>query len=163
MKLFRVAFLLFFSLSACLITSSCSVFNGGKPANEGANPASDQNGACSDPTRDPNKAVVQGRLLLNGKPYTQGVIYFSPTIKDKAGNDIIVGLDRQSLLRDYLDTNGNFKIWNIPPGKYGIVLDLITHGALLNYPDKEQTYIVDITKGQNLNLGDLNYSNLPTP
>lgn len=116
-----------------------------------------------EPTRDPEEATVQGRLLLNGKPYAHGIIYFSKVIQDKNGKDIVVGLDRTSSLNSDLNENGQFKIFNIPPGKYGIVLDLVSQGALLDVPGKKESLLVNVEKGKDINLGDLNYSNLPEP
>jgi len=151
MKFLRIFLVVMFLLSGC------SVISPGKSATPPSPSAS------SGPTQDPAKGAVQGRLLLNGKPYIHGIIYISPVIKDKSGEDIIVGLDRMSALSCPLDANGQFNVVNVPPGRYGIILDLVSHGALLDHPDKNTSYLIDVAKGKTTNLGDLNYTNLPNP
>jgi hypothetical protein len=113
-------------------------------------------------TQDPNLAVVHGKLLLLGKPYTEGQVYLSEVIKDNQGTELVVGFDRTSIIRGGLDSQGNFLIPNVPPGRFGVVLDLVSDAYLLMAPGKEDSFIIDVSAGQNLDLGTLDYPNLPS-
>lgn len=161
MKFIRILFLFTIFLGGCSATSNLPVPNA--TGNISYPVPSNTIPTIIDPTRDPEKSTVQGRLLLNGKPVTHGIIYFSRVIQDNTGKDIVVGLDRTSPLNSDLNKNGQFKVVNIPSGKYGIVFDLVSQGTLLDAPGKEESLLVNIVKGQDIDLGDLNYSNLPEP
>jgi hypothetical protein len=114
-----------------------------------------------EPTRDPGQAVVRGKLLLQGKPFTDGQVYLSDVIKGDQGTELVVGFDRTSIVRGELDKQGNFTIVNVPPGRYGVVLDMVSNAYLLMAPGKEESFIIDVTSGQDLDLGTMDYPNLP--
>ena len=166
MKLFRILLLSVILLSGCTakpVTVNPSAGSETTPDSDTASSNLNVVTPFPEPTRNPDLAVVQGHLLMKGKPFTQGIIYFSKVIQDNSGKDIVVGLDRTSPLNSDLSADGEFKVMNIPPGRYGIVLDLVSHGALLNIPGKKESYLIDVSKGQDLDLGDLNYTDLPVP
>lgn len=113
-------------------------------------------------TPDPSKAVVTGRLLLNGTPVTEGIIYLSEIISDNEGTEIVAGFSRESPLRGDMDSTGAFKVVNVLPGRYGVVYDLVSDAVLLNAPGKDESFIITVSEGEALDLGDLNYLVLPT-
>jgi hypothetical protein len=118
-------------------------------------------GLSPDPTQDPKLGIVHGKMLLLGKPYTEGQIYLSEVIKDNQGTELVVGFDRTSVIRGALDGSGSFAIKNVPPGRYGVVLDKVSNAFLLMKPGKDESFIIDVVEGQNLDLGTLDYPNLP--
>lgn len=113
------------------------------------------------PTRDPSLAMVTGRLLLNGNPVTDGIIYLSEIVRDDQQNELAVALDRTSKLSGVLDENGRFIIMNVPAGKYGFVYDLISEAFLLNAPDQDASFLIEVVSGEDKDLGDLDYPMLP--
>lgn len=114
------------------------------------------------PTVDPSLGQLRGRIMLKGQPFTTGVIYLAELIKDNEGNDIVARFARESPLRTIADKEGNFKFFNVPPGRYGVVYDDISTTVLLMAPDRDESLIVTINAGEEQDLGVLNYVALPS-
>lgn len=113
------------------------------------------------PTTDPRMGQIEGQMLVKGQPVTAGILYLSELIKDNTGRELVASFSRESRLRAYFDENGKFTFWNVPPGRYGVVYDLVSSAYLLMTIDGEASFIVTVTEGETLDLGILDYPNLP--
>lgn len=111
-------------------------------------------------TQDPALGSVKGTLILKGKPVTNVAIYLGGLITDDQGRELVAGYDRTSLLRAYTDENGNFIIYNVPEGRYGLILDLVTQAYLLDTPDGTQSVLLTVKNGETTELGTLEYQEL---
>lgn len=115
------------------------------------------------PTMDPQLGYASGRLLLNNKPVNGMTLDLAEVIVDKSGNDIVAGLDRVNSPSVVTDNQGRFAFINIKAGRYALILDLITSQFLLSYPGREDPIIIQVEVGKTVDLGDLNFSELPIP
>ncbi len=113
------------------------------------------------PTQDPNMGSVKGILLLKGKPVENVMIYLGGLVTDDKGRELVAGYDRSSSMRAYTDENGNFTVNNVPEGRYGLILDLVTQAYLMNMPDGDQSILLTVKKGETTDLGILDYQELP--
>jgi hypothetical protein len=84
-------------------------------------------------------------------------------MKDNNGNDIVAGLDLSKAETTTTGQDGSFTFVNVPLGRYALVLDIVNQQYLLSYPDKEEAIIMQVEAGKEINLGDLNYDELPLP
>jgi hypothetical protein len=112
-------------------------------------------------TQDPNLGAVKGTLMLRGKFVTNVSIYLGALITDDEGRELVAGYDRTSLMRATTDENGDFIVYNVPEGRYGLILDLVTQAYLLDTPDGSQSVLFTVKNGETLDLGTLDYQELP--
>lgn len=119
-------------------------------------------GASPDITPDPNLAIVKGVMLYNTKPMGGVILYLSEVIYDDKDNKW-VSFERQASTRTITNQLGEFRFDNISPGEFGLVLDAISTSYLLSTPDGKGEIIVDLSPGDVINLGVLDYNNLPIP
>lgn len=114
-----------------------------------------------DIAQNPNLGSVNGTLLLKGEPVVNISMYLGTIIADDSGRELVAGYDRTSLLRASTDENGIFIINNVPEGRYGLIVDLVTQAYLLDTPEGNQSIIFSVTNGRTTDLGILNYQELP--
>jgi hypothetical protein len=112
---------------------------------------------------DPQLGLVRGRLLRNNVPVSDVVLDLAEVMKDNTGKDIIAGLDRTKSPNTATDSQGTFVFINVQKGRYALILDIITNQFLLNYPGSEDAIIMQVEAGNEVNLGDLNFDDLPVP
>ncbi len=112
---------------------------------------------------DPQMGVIQGKLLRNNIAVPDVSLALATVMKDNNGNDIVAGLDLVTAETATTGQQGSFTFINVKPGRYALILDIVTHQFLLNYPDKENPIILQVEAGKEINLGDLNYNELPSP
>jgi hypothetical protein len=114
------------------------------------------------PTQDQSKGSLKGRLLLNNQPVSDVILSLAEVIRDSSGREMVVSYDPSSSPTTNTDSQGYFVFVNILPSKYGLILDTVIKSYLLHYPEEEDTQIlVTVDKGQELDLGDLDYDSLP--
>ena len=113
------------------------------------------------PTSDPQMGQLSGRLLMKGQPVTTGILYLGALIKDSNGTEIVASFSRESKVRSDVDQNGKFVFTNVPPGRYGMVYDLVTNAFLMKSPDRDESLIVNIKANESLDLGNLDYASFP--
>ncbi len=142
------------------------------PPVSGAYPAPQeptQGPALTDPavTPDPNQGVVRGVLMVRkggtAQPVASQTLYLAEILKDDAGVERAASVDRQTSPRTMTNAEGHFVFVNVPPGRYGLVLDTVVDSYLLNDPASGGSLLVETTAGQEVALGELVYDTLPIP
>lgn len=117
------------------------------------------------PTQDPALGAVKGVLQLKTstgiKPVDHVILYLAEVVRDTEGNERVVSMDRLNSPRAYTDTNGYFEFFNVPPSKYGLVLDTITNSYLLGHPVTGEDMLFEVKAGEVLDIGVLVYDLLP--
>lgn len=83
-------------------------------------------------------------------------IYLAELIKTKEGMQL-ASLSKDTAPTATLDTQGTFAFADVPPGRYGLMLDTPQGVVLLNQPDSGTDLIVEVQGGKVTNLGDLKY------
>lgn len=109
---------------------------------------------------DINSGIFVCQILINGNPAKEFNIYLSEVITDDSGKEIMTRFDRTSTLRSSPDKNGNFVILDVPPGRYGLIADYISHAISLENPNDKSTILISIEKNKLLDLGVLEFPNL---
>lgn len=112
------------------------------------------------PIPDPAKGNVSGTLLEKGKPIKEGMVCVARVVKDPSGNPVMAGYDRTTPNCGLLDQSGNFHIYNLEPMAYGLIYDRIANAFLMHKTDSEDSFLIDVTAGQTLDLGKLDYDRL---
>jgi len=112
-------------------------------------------------TQDPSLGTVKGVLLLNGEPLRDVTLYLGQIITDYQGRELVAGYDRTSLLRGNTNIKGEFTIYNVPVGRYGLILDLVTQAYLLDAPDGTQSILFSVGGSEITDLGVFDYKYLP--
>ncbi len=107
--------------------------------------------------------VVTGKVFrLPGQdntsiePLSRLHIYLAELIKTKEGMQL-ASLSKDTAPTATLDTQGTFAFADVPPGRYGLMLDTPQGVVLLNQPDSGTDLIVEVQGGKVTNLGDLKY------
>jgi hypothetical protein len=117
------------------------------------------------PTLAPGMGRVSGVLQVGTKedrqPAQNIILYLAETIKDSTGTDSVAALDRIRSPRTVSDDKGHFVFSNVPPGTYGLVIDLITTSYLLRQPDADKPLLIQVSAGEETDLGTLLYDSLP--
>lgn len=118
-------------------------------------------------TYAPNTGIVKGTILVqkNGSytPLKNQDLYITKALISPNGITGVAGLDVSHDPDFITDDQGHFAFYNIPPGKYVIILYLVTIAYLLDDPHQNAklTLLVDVKAGQTTDLGDLKYTQLP--
>jgi hypothetical protein len=116
-------------------------------------------------TPAPNAGSIKGVIYIeqNGKylPLKTTDLYLAKIMLSPSGVTGVAGLDVNSDPRASTDDKGAFLFQNIPAGKYGIILYLVTHAFLMDQTDKEASMIITVVAGKTTDLGDLKYKKFP--
>lgn len=116
-------------------------------------------------TINPTSGTITGRLLiLNSEkktPINDEILYLAEVIFDNEGKSSFASFDRINSPRTTTDSEGKFIFENIKPGKYGLVLDVITASYLLLKPGTTEPIIIEVTGGDIIDLGELTFEELP--
>jgi len=107
------------------------------------------------------KGAVIGVLKIGMQPAKNVRLYLAKTIKDNTGQDTFAALDRINSPTSLTDEQGRFEFYNISPGKYGLVIDVIKDSYLLLKPDSNEALLIDVSSGNQIDLGTLIYDSLP--
>ena len=118
-------------------------------------------------TLAPGMSRVSGVLQVGAKeaaqPAKNALLYLAETVKDSTGKDSFAALDRIHSPRTVADDQGRFVFSNVPPGNYGLILDVITNSYLLMKPGSEEALVIEVPAGKQIDLGTLLYDSLPLP
>lgn len=106
--------------------------------------------------------VVTGTILRTAdggsEPASEGyVIFLGNLLKNDQGVDGLVELDKITAPKAPVNALGEFVFVDVPPGRYGLMLELRSGTVLLNNPQDGGDLIVEVTGGQITDLGDLGY------
>ncbi len=118
-------------------------------------------------TLAPGMSRVSGVLQVGSKeraqPAKNALLYLAETVKDSTGGDSFAALDRIRSPKTIADDQGRFVFSNVPPGNYGLILDVIKNSYLLMKPGSEEALLIEVSAGKQVDLGTLLYDSLPLP
>ena len=111
--------------------------------------------------------AVTGVLLLQTEtgvqPVTDIKMALGESLVDDKGAERFVSYNAQLDPVSYTDSNGRFVFAEIKPGRYGLVLDLVVNQYLLHEADSSYTLLFEVVAGEVIDLGRLEYADLPLP
>lgn len=113
-------------------------------------------------TSSADMGTVTGRLsmTMGTEPANLGQlpVYLGKILKSSLGKDSLVELDKDVAPKAEPDGQGNFTFVNVPPGRYGLMLDTPRGPVLLNDQATGGDFIIEVQAGQTNDLGDLTYN-----
>lgn len=112
-------------------------------------------------TLAPGMGRVSGILQVGSQPAKNALLYLAETVKDSAGIDSFAAMDRIRSPKAVTDDQGRFVFSNVPPGNYGLILDVITNSYLLMKPGSQEALLIGMTADKQTDLGTLVYDSLP--
>ena len=121
--------------------------------------------ATSGPPPSPgvDTGVVTGRLLIDDQPATNVNLYLAGVMVDGMGVERVASFSRDESPTALVDAEGRFYFANVPPGKYGLILDAVLNAYLMHEPDSEEELLFVVEAGKVIDLGDLTYDSIPIP
>jgi hypothetical protein len=111
----------------------------------------------------PESGVVVGSIFVNGTPAQDLMLYLGEVMVDEKGQEMVASYDRSNSPRAYTNAEGQFVFSDIRPGRYGLILDTVLSSFLLFQPDAEKALLFDVKAGEQTEVGDMNYDELPIP
>jgi hypothetical protein len=154
-KLFRFLLVLIISL---LLLAACST-----KTTEPTNPPVQQPNQPT-VTADPKMGMVVGVLKLKGKPVPFVALGLADVLKDAQGLEVATSYDRSSAPQVDTEADGSFAFMNVKPGRYGLIYANEPETYLLlkpGDPDIQEAVLVTVTAGQKIDLGVLDFNDLP--
>jgi hypothetical protein len=111
----------------------------------------------------PGLGAVTGILLDNNTPRPNAIVYLADVITDEQGREMVASYDRSSSHRSDTDSLGRFVFINIPPGRYGLILDTVISAYLLHFPNEDVPLLFTVVADELEDIGELDYDDLPLP
>ena len=112
------------------------------------------------PTADPSLGRVQG-ALFEAKSPVQVSLYLAEIKADEEGTEVSARFSPPDSPRVETNPDGSFTFVNITPGRYALILYTGFAAYLVNIPDKEDPILFTVEAGKTVDLGELNYDDLP--
>ena len=110
---------------------------------------------------DSNTGIVTGVLLFKDgeitKPVSNVSMFLAEVLKDENGIPRVVSMNRTDSPRAATDIKGQFVFLNVPPGEFGLVLDIVIKAYLLPEPDSDTDLIITVESDKIIDLGSLQY------
>jgi hypothetical protein len=147
-----------FIILLAIFTPACNV------ANSGISPEAtsiSQNVPTIEIKVNEDTGFVTGTLEFleanDSKPVSNISLFLAEVLKDESGIPRVVSVNRADSPRAATDIKGQFVFSNIPPGEYGIVLDIVVKAYLLPEPGSDSDLLIQVEPGEIIDLGLLQY------
>jgi len=108
--------------------------------------------------------VVTGFLLADDppQPLNWAILYLGEVHVGDSGAPLMAAIDKQTAPRAQPDSTGQFSFVDVPPGRYALLVDLITSTVVLRQPSDGSDMLIDVAGGELTDLGELVYTELPS-
>jgi hypothetical protein len=128
---------------------------------EGGVPTADANPIVVPQPASDQVGVVTGAMFrIEGEqrvPVAGAILYLGTLLQNSEGVDAMVQLDRLNGPSTVTNSLGQFLFTDLPPERYGLWFDAIEGVLLLNDPESGGDFIIEVTGGEVVDLGDLAY------
>jgi len=121
-----------------------------------------------DPQTSATTGAATGRVFVNNaqgfRPVTNVLVALAEVITGDDGVERAAGYDPAVAPRNDIREDGTFVIDNVPPGRYGVILDAVTTSILIkDAANLDNSLVITIEAGQVTDLGVLVYETLALP
>ena len=117
------------------------------------------------PEVTPNETtgVVRGTILYQGRPVVGYNLYLADLVTDDQGVETTAVLRRTESPQAMLGVGGEFAFIEVPPQRYALMFYNGVGSFLLLNPNSaaEEAIIVEVAPGELIDLGELNFQDLP--
>lgn len=129
-----------------------------------SSPPAESAEATEIPAPSSSAGMVTGFLLSGDPPQgrDQSILFLGKVITSEDGSPVMASINKQSAPKAISEEGGKFVFVDVPPGRYALVLDLITSTVILRHPTRGEDLLIDVTEGEITDLGELVYSDLPS-
>lgn len=133
------------------------------PGGEPATPTIDTSPLVVPQPASDQVGVVTGTLYRvdatgQREPLRGATLYLGLIIRTADGTEAMAQMDRGSSPRAVTNGLGQFAFIDVPPERYGLMLDTIQGTLLLNDPEDGSDFVIDVTGGETAELGELAYA-----
>lgn len=120
------------------------------------------------PQTSASAGAVTGRIFINNEKGFRAVsgllVGLAEVIKGDDGVEKAAGYDPSTAPRGELRTDGAFVVDNVPPGRYGVILDAVTTSILLKEMENpDNSLVITVEADKVTDLGNLVYPSIPLP
>ncbi len=132
------------------------------PGGEPATPTIDTSPLVVPQPASDQVGVVTGTLYRvdeagQREPLRGATLYLGTIIKAADGTEAMAQMDRATSPKALTNGLGQFAFVDVPPERYGLMLDTIQGTLLLNDPATGGDFVVEVAGGQTIELGELAY------
>ncbi len=134
------------------------------PTNEASDDAVPTPDAATNtvPTPDPDSGVVTGKLMRGSPPQpVEYAILYLGTVLTQDGEPVMTSVNKQTDPKTITAEDGRFTFAQVPPGRYALMMDLITSAVVLHHPTQNKNLLIEVKAGEVTDLGELVYPELP--
>lgn len=136
-------------------TPSSNFYDPGYPVTTSSQPT------AIDVTQDAAMGRVSGTILLNDKPVNNLRLFLADILLGGDGVEVATSLDRSVAPTTLSNEGGEFTFFNVPPGRYGLMLYEGVNSYLLLDPSNGEAILISVEAGDELDLGIFRYTDLP--
>jgi len=120
------------------------------------------------PQTSASAGAVTGRIFIHNEKDFRAVsgllVGLAEVIKGDDGVEKAAGYDPSTAPRGELRPDGAFVIDNVPPGRYGVILDAVTTSLLLKEMENpDNSLVITVEADKVTDLGNLVYPSIPLP
>ncbi len=121
-----------------------------------------------DPKTTETTGAVTGRIFVHNdqgfRPIHKVIVALAAVIAGDDGIERAAGYDAAAAPRTDIRDDGTFVIDEVPPGRYGVILDAVMAQILITEPENpENSLVITIEAGEVTDLGNLVYPSLALP
>lgn len=125
-------------------------------------------GAPINPQTTETTGAATGRIFIHNdqgfRPVTNVIVALAAVITGEDGVERAAGYDAANAPRNNIRDDGAFVIENVPPGRYGVILDAVITSILIKEAENpENSLVITVEAGKVTDLGDLVYASLALP
>ncbi len=117
------------------------------------------------PTQKAGLGRATGKLMLQtaagAEPQPGRLLYLAEIVTDGNGRETAVGYDRTSAPRTTTAPDGTFVFANVKPGRYGLIIDVVSQAFMLKEPTSGGNLLIDVKADVVTDFGTLVYQDLP--
>lgn len=100
---------------------------------------------------------------MKGEPVENALLFLGVFLKNQDGVDFTAVVEPATSPKAYTDEDGNFIFQNVDTGRYTLIFDNIVAEYLLYKPGTEDYFIIEVVSSEQVDMGILDFEELPIP